>query len=237
MTITEKIKLAQEKGKYLDFYCERIAGEESLLSVINFSDEPLNTISNFAFIIAGFFLIKLIRSEQIFKAKNFDIIILSLNLFLIGVGSAIYHYHPNKTTLLVDVLPISFFMHFYLVSLSVRVVGLKIWQSLIILGIFIYANYWAGANFDAQILNGTILYLPSFTTLMLMVFASFIKNHPAKNYLLNTAILWLISLSFRTIDISTCELTMGIGTHIIWHIINAAVLYRLVKALTIKKPL
>ncbi len=235
MTIVEKIKEAQEKGDYLDFYCERIAGEEGILHSLSFfTAEPLNTLTNLAFIIAGFFLIKLAKERNLYNLKNFDILILCFNLFLIGIGSAIYHYYPTKTSLLADVIPISLFMHFYLVVLCVRVIGLKIWQSLIILALFIYSNYWAGANFNAQILNGTILYLPAFLTLTIMVVICFIKNHSCKNYFLATAILWLVSLVFRTIDISSCEFTQGIGTHIIWHVLNAFVLYRLVKVLTIK---
>ena len=54
-------------------------------------------------------------------------------------------------------------------------------------------------------------------------------------YLTTTAIIWTFSLTFRTIDMQVCDYTHQLGTHFMWHILNAVVLYRLVELIILNK--
>jgi hypothetical protein len=60
------------------------------------------------------------------------------------------------------------------------------------------------------------------------------KRHAAARYLLGAAGVFLVSMLFRTIDFEVCALTRfagrAIGTHFMWHILNATTLFLLVLA-------
>jgi hypothetical protein len=70
-------------------------------------------------------------------------------------------------------------------------------------------------------LNGSIDYLPALAALLIMVWIV-----PAK---LRTAValaaaVFVISLAFRTVDRAICG-AFPLGTHFIWHLLNAVVLF------------
>lgn len=235
MTITEKIEAAKASKQFIDFYCERIAG--------NFDHgfgEPLNTITNITFIIASALIFREIFKNKLFKLKNFDIVFLAFTLGLIGVGSSIYHATPSNHTELMDVIPISTFIHLYLISFFIRVLKFKIWQALSVFFAFVFVGYWCGANLDPQTLNGTIMYIPTYIMLFVMMGFLYLQEKSSAKvktkHLALTALIWSFSLTFRTIDIPACEITYGIGTHILWHILNAIVLYRLIVLIIRKNP-
>ena len=48
---------------------------------------------------------------------------------------------------------------------------------------------------------------------------------------LATAGIFLVSLTFRTVDVASCA-RLPLGTHFLWHVLNAVVLYRLLIAAT-----
>lgn len=215
----------EEQGEttfsFIDNYCERI----------NFDGEILNTITNFAFLIAGVILLRKLHRSNSIRLRNFDIILLSFTIISIGLGSAIYHYNPNKFTLNLDVLPIAIFIHLLLLSLLLRVFNLRIFGAVFFFFLFIGAGIFSEIYFERDMLNGTIMYMPTYLSLWIIVLALKMKSHPQCKYIFNTAIIWTFSLLFRTVDMELCDITFGIGTHIFWHILNAIVLYRLVNLL------
>lgn len=202
-----------------DLYCER--GHDLI-----FWAEPINFITNLAFIIAGILIIKKLVKNSQFSLKKLDIIFLSIVLILIGVGSAAYHSIPNKITLLMDVIPIAIFIHFYIPVFYTRTIGLKVWLSILILFIFIGFSYLVGTSFPADTLNGSIGYIPAYFMLILMSIILFIKKNIRAKYLTITVIIWTLSIASRTLDVALCNSTFNVGTHYIWHLLNAVVLYR-----------
>lgn len=219
-----------KEKELIDGYCERVAGGYG-----HSLGEPFNTASNIAFIIAAIFLIKMLCRSSKIRLQDSDIIILITTLFAIGIGSALYHAIPTSTTLLMDVLPITLFIHLYIVSFLIRMAEVKWYSAVISITAFVGVGVFFTKTFDADTLNGTIMYVPAFLTLVIMAFILLLKkDNFAKSVFVTTAI-WAISLSFRTFDVKLCDLTFGIGTHIFWHALNAVVLYRLVKILIEKK--
>jgi len=193
--------------------------------------EPVNVITNIFFIVAGLMAIKKMKILGNLKPQNFDIILLSIIMMSIGIGSAFYHFKPNALTLNLDVLPIALFIHIFLISVLLRVFKTSILNTLVLFILFVGAGVASEIYFDRGILNGTIMYIPTYITLLLILLA--LKRNKDWEYdsLLVTTFIWTASLIFRTIDAEACVQTHGIGTHAIWHILNAVVLYRLVSIL------
>jgi hypothetical protein len=213
---------------YIDGYCER-------QSQPNFFAEPLNLITNLGFIIGAVLVFIFLKRNKMLIAKNFDILFLTFTLALIGVGSGAFHAIPNVITLNFDVIPIGIFIHFYLITFFIRILNLNLIKSILLVIAFIFAGYATGKYFSADTLNGTIMYVPTYFTLLIMIFVMFLKQNQLYLHLINTAIVWTFSLAARTVDMQLCPYTMNIGTHFIWHLLNAVVLYRLIMLVVLNK--
>lgn len=205
---------------YIDDYCERLS----------FNAEPVNVITNLAFIVSGFLLLKLLRNKGVLAARNFDLIILALLVITIGIGSATYHFMPNSQTLNFDVIPIAIYIHILLLSILFRVFKLGVIKAILLFIAFVAVGVYAETNLDKNILNGTISYIPTYVTLIFIVLGLKIQKNPLFGMSCGILILWTFSLIFRTFDAHSdiCHISSGIGTHFMWHILNAVVLYRLV---------
>jgi hypothetical protein len=219
----------QNTLNYIDFYCER--GNEA-----GFFAEPLNLITNGFFIVLGILALISLKKANKLNYKYSDIILLCLTITIIGFGSGAYHAMPNKKTLLLDVLPIAVFIHLYIPVFFVRLASFKVWQAILILFAFIYAGILAEKTFDPDMLNGTIMYVPTYFMFLLLALVLFLKNNQNYKYVLLTIFIWTFSLIFRTFDAKICHLTYNFGTHFLWHTLNSIVLYRSVKVLFIAKP-
>ena len=54
------------------------------------------------------------------------------------------------------------------------------------------------------------------------------RKHPAAPFILWAALIFAISVTFRSLDLALCDAYQlqgrGIGTHFVWHLLNALVL-------------
>jgi hypothetical protein len=215
-------------------YCER-GGDPS------FWGEPLNAVSNGAFIIAA-----LIGAVQLARAPRADYAIfewvLVVLVFAIGVGSFMFHTFATVWSIPFDTVPISLFMLGYLGYALCRFLKLPWIGILLALGVFYATIHFAqGLTCSNELLpvtraagkrcfNGTLGYAPAFVALVLVGVALLWRKHPAAPYLLVASVVFLTSMTFRTIDIEVCRQTRGLGTHFVWHILNAVLLYVLLLA-------
>ncbi len=116
-------------------YCER--GSDP-----GFWAEPLNAVSNAAFIIAAVLaLIDWRRSRR--EAME---LLLIITVFLIGIGSFLFHTVATKWARFGDVAPIGVFMLGYLVFALRRFVGLNWPGAAVAIGCFLAAGAIAGFN-------------------------------------------------------------------------------------------
>lgn len=214
-------------------YCER--GFDP-----SFWAEPLNAISNGAFIIAG-----LIAAYQLARSRRKDWALFEWLLILlvlcIGVGSFMFHTYATVWSIPFDTIPISIFMLGYLGYALRRYLGVP-WIFVILA---LAAFYWS-VDFARSIpcsnellpmtkaagkrcFNGTLGYTPAFMSLLLVGAALAWKRHPAAGYILAGAVVFLISMTFRTIDYEVCRWVMrggrGVGSHFLWHTFNGLLLY------------
>jgi hypothetical protein len=208
-------------------YCERLS--------TNFWAEPVNAISNLAFFIAaGLLLARLIRA-RIRLHKAIDIIVLLGLLCSIGLGSFLWHTLATAWTEWADIVPILVFISLYLLSFLVRIARFKSQRVFTVFLLYHVFNISLLMWLSPQTLNGSMFYLPTLVTLMLMGMYSKRIRHPSANHLLLAGVMFTLSIVIRTFDFALCPI-WPVGTHFIWHILNACVLYILTLALLFSNP-
>lgn len=198
----------------VDIYCERLDP--------SFWSEPLNAISNAAFIIAA--MICLMKARQIGRTDALTMLLVVI-LFAIGVGSFLFHTLANRWAGLADTLPIVLFILVYLYAATARYLRAPWFMAALspigFIGFAIlFARMWS--NYLPS-LNGSQGYFP---VLIVLIFYGVIlakRGHPAATGLIAAAALFSLSLTFRSLDQATCGV-LPIGTHFLWHIFNGILL-------------
>ena len=219
-------------------YCER--GRDA-----SFWAEPLNAISNGAFVIAGCAALALIamrpKQQRGFAEAGF-----ALLMMIIGAGSFLFHTYANERAAIADVAPIGLFMLAYF-AYALRCFAHWHWVAVIVaLAAFAAALKFAGSlDCDAALLpvtaaagrpclNGSVAYVPALLAMLGIGGGLIAKRHPAGSRLLAAGLIFLISLTARTLDFEVCSATRILGavrgTHLIWHLLNAVTLYLLTSA-------
>ena len=202
---------------YIDIYCERI--EPGLLA------EPLNAITNLAFIIAGFFALHLTRKENALNWRSGLMIVL---VFAMGIGSTLFHTYATLWAMMTDVLPILAFQIAFIVFYAQNIIKLKFPLCFAPLAVFLALMYGA-MQLPRELLNGSLEYAPAL--IMVTTYGLYHLKHATREKwgLLAVAGAFTLSMTLRSIDIALCH-TIPLGTHFLWHCLNAIVLYLSVRA-------
>ncbi len=220
----------------IDAYCERTDA--------TFWSEPVNAWSNAAFLIAALIAYRLWR-----KAGGRDRPALALIAVIasVGVGSFLFHTLANRWSLTADVLPITVFIYGYFVLAMTRyfrlglvaaiavTVGFALFNAGFVRGWKVLFGY-SGVDWT----NGSVGYFPAALAMLavgaLLFWRASRRNgrdaasaERAGQALLLAAAVFSVSLVFRSIDLAVCSWSV-VGTHFLWHILNAVVLFTLVKA-------
>ena len=202
-------------------YCERTDS--------SFWSEPINALTNGAFLIVAALAFALWRRRGDRDPATLSLIIVTA---LIGIGSFVFHTLATKGAVLLDVIPIALFVYGYLYLALRRFLHLQQLASAAILSAFIVASQGVSLALPPDLLNGSCEYLLPLAALIAVgVIARF--NHMGFSILLAAAI-FLVSLVFRTIDQAACG-NFPSGTHFIWHLLNAGVLYILLRTAVVAK--
>ena len=208
---------------FLDAYCERTGP--------GLWNEPLNAVTNLAFIVAALMALRLWRARPGLTWRNgWDLLLLIALLVAIGIGSALWHTFATRWAMSADTYPILVFINVFLLAFLVRLAGLRWLGTIVFFALFHLLNRGVGGAFPRDFLNGSIFYGPTWATLLVMTALLAARKHPAaRSFALATGI-FTVSLVFRTIDEAVCT-AVPIGTHFLWHVCNAIVLYLLLAAL------
>lgn len=219
-------------------YCER--GQDG-----TFWAEPLNAATNGAFLIAAVLAaVELARRPG--RASSIAEPLLVALVLVMGIGSFLFHTTATRWASYADTVPIGIFMLSYLAYALRRYLKLGwIWIALA-MGAFAWSLQLAGKvqcgpgllsvtqAAQGPCLNGTMGYMPAFAALAGISLLLAILRHPAWRYLALAAGILLVSMGFRSVDLEICDLSrfMGhrLGTHFLWHILNATMLYVLLLA-------
>ncbi len=206
----------------VDIYCER--------TTTLFWAEPLNAISNVSFILAGAALLFLCRRH--FSAAQHippDCAVLIFLVFLIGIGSFLFHTFANTWSMMLDVGPILVYQLFLLGFYAWRVMGLNRYRVLMILFGFIVLGQTMKSIFPEDTLNGSLMYAPAFLFLLAYGIFHMATQQKERFLLLGAAGVFLVSLTFRSVDMVVCDV-LPIGVHYMWHLLNGLLLYMTTRA-------
>jgi hypothetical protein len=199
----------------VDLYCERTDP--------SFWAEPINAVTNGAFLIAAALAFVLWRRRGDRDPANLALIIVTA---LIGIGSFAFHTLATNGAVLLDVIPIALFVYGYLFLALRRFLRLQRLATGGILLAFIAASEGLSFAVPPDFLNGSTGYLPPLAALITVGILTG-ESRVGPSILLAAAV-FLVSLVFRTIDRAVCG-GFPIGTHFIWHLLNAGVLYILLR--------
>jgi hypothetical protein len=199
----------------IDLYCERVSP--------SFWAEPVNAVSNLAFLIAAIAAFDLWR-----RAGKSDRAILALVAVIVAVGFGSFAFHTLATrgAMWLDVIPIGLFIYGYFL-LAMRRFLLLSWSALMLLVGFIALSTGLGSLIPREALNGSSGYLPALAALIIL--GSNLRRNRVRQTLLVAAGLFVVSLAFRIVDLDMCA-AWPLGTHFLWHLLNAAVLYTVIWA-------
>lgn len=204
----------------IDIYCERMGPE--------LWAEPLNAVTNGAFLLAAFLLY---RQANAYGATSASIYWLIGLVGLIGLGSAAFHTFANRLTLWMDVLPITIFLLSYIVVFARSIGGQSFLSAALWVALFLGLSIAFGYAPQSISFNGSIAYAPALIYLLGMSFIVRRKQYLRISHSMAlAAILFMVSMTMRSIDMMVCDM-LSIGTHYMWHILNAVVLYLVVSAL------
>ncbi len=196
-------------------YCERID--------TSFWGEPVNAITNIAFWLAGWL---------IWRQPHRQARLLGGLIAAVGLGSFLFHTFANALTGLLDVLAIAAYLLTYawlwprLAHASPRSV-----QAASLTGLLVAIAF-------ASVLTRIVLvdwplppgsYLGAWFYLLVIATLASRQSHAGVRWLWLAAVLFVFSMTARELDVPLCQ-TMG-GTHWLWHLLNAAVLYFSAKAI------
>lgn len=198
-----------EWTRALDGYCERVDA--------SYWSEPINAVTNLAFLIAAAILWR--RCEGLPLARALCVI-----LAAIGAGSYLFHTHATVWSAMLDVLPIVLFILLYVFVANYHFWRLPFWGAVLLTAAFLPYAAAAGALFDAlPFFEISSFYWP--VPVLILVYAALLRRrHPAtaRGLAIGAAIL-VVSLIFRSLDGIVCT-AIPFGTHFMWHILNGIML-------------
>jgi hypothetical protein len=230
----------------LNLYCERLGP--------GLWAEPLNAVSNAAFFVAAIAAFLLWRRAG---GRDTPALLLILVVVAIGIGSTIFHTVATRGAIVLDIAPIAIFIAGYLVLVWYRYLKFGLAASIAALVVFEIISFAAPAVTPPAFLNRSVPYLPAL--LMLIVAAALVQGKAAQvgysrlavntnrsrvnprserqdspeaatsEWLWIAAGLFTASFFLRSVDMAVCRF-FPFGTHFIWHCLNAAVLYVLLRA-------
>lgn len=206
----------------IDLYCERLGP--------GLWAEPVNALSNAGFIAAGW-----LAWRRLGPQAPGELRLLAALIALIGVGSFIFHTTATVATAYLDSGFIALYLVAHVCVWLARVHGLpwrRAWLGAPGFVLFAGAVSAAVISLHLHALNSDVaMYVSAWLALLLMTAASLPRSRSVAAGLALTLVCFTLSLTLRQLDLPLCE-SWPLGTHFLWHLINALALWCSLKALT-----
>ena len=209
----------------IDMYCERT--DPGLWS------EPLNVATNLAFLLAAALLWR-----QAGRGAGRDTRVLILLIGAVGLGSMAFNTLATRWAALLDIGFIAVFVLFFHQRFQVRALGrsngaanLGVAVFVVLAGLFVLAI----KQLPALGQTAAESYLAPFLLLLVCARQAAPRWPEAARWLNRAAGLFVASLVCRAIDQPLCAVWPA-GTHLGWHLINAAMLYCCLRGLLATRP-
>jgi hypothetical protein len=201
----------------IDLYCERTAP--------GFWAEPVNALTNIGFVIAAWLIWRCARREQ---AQDASVVVLTALIVAISLGSFLFHTLANEVTRWLDILSIFVFQLIYLGIYCRRVIMLPLPLSCLLSLLLLLAA--VATSQLGNYLNGSLLYAPAWLVILALGLYHLRSQQAGRGLLLIATAVFLVAIALRSIDNGICG-QFATGTHFLWHLLNALVLYLAMRAL------
>lgn len=222
-------------------YCERTGP--------GFWAEPANVLTNLAFLLAAWLAWRSIKG-RVGRSNSFvpywDMLVLTILIGAIALSSGLWHLTAIPAWGSADALSIAGFVHLYVFAVLRRPMGLSVPLSLAGVGLFMGLSVLLWGLVPSNLFNGSVAYLPAWLGLVWLAWiqrrqpvedvpgwAPYQATYPGSERecgATGTLILFTVALAFRTLDASACD-DWALGTHFLWHLLTAWVLWRLMQML------
>lgn len=207
----------------MDLYCERIGA--------GLWSEPINVLSNIAFFLATWAIWQLAHRQRIISP---GILILMSLTGAIAIGSSLFHIFATQWAYWLDVIPILLFQLCYL-WLYLRQI-IQFTPVVTVLSVAGFFGIFISFRQFQDLFNGSLIYFPAFVVLLVLGVYHFQQSKKDRFVLLSAAWVFLVSLTFRTIDQVICPY-FPLGSHFMWHLLNGGLLYLSARGLIVNWPL
>lgn len=207
---------------HVDIYCERLGPD--------FWAEPVNAITNAAFLIAAAAAFLLWRRKT---PEDWAGLLLIIVVLATGIGSFLFHTFATRWAGLTDVIPIAIFIHGYLLFALRRFLDLHWVIAISIVIGFLVLSPMVGEIWS-PVIGGSAAYLPALLAIFVVGGFFYAKDKHFGKQVLAIGVIFALSLTLRTIDEPLCS-QLALGTHFLWHILNAIVLYGLLRVLILHR--
>lgn len=212
----------------LDIVCERTHA--------GFWAEPVNALTNFAFLIAAWHAWRHWRAAG---GADWPAAVLIALLAAIGIGSFLFHTTATVWALAADLLPIQLFILAYFFIALRRFFAVRMSLAVLATAVFVVASHAAGEFIGVNLRIGYGDYmLPIATVLVIAAIVlrrartgdgSNAGDRQVGRLLLAGGLLAAVATALALPDHDVCA-RLPIGTHGVWHMLNALALNRLTMA-------
>lgn len=193
----------------VDGYCERLGP--------GLWAEPWNAVTNLAFLIAAVWVWR--RSAGVGPVR-----VLAGILFVIGIGSGLFHTFATRWAGVADVVPILGYILAYIYFANRYFWGLsRVWSGVGTAAFIPYAAATVPLFALVPGLGGSAGYAP--VPLLIFGYAVALRHRlpEVARGLARGAALLCLSILFRALDGPLCG-AFPLGTHVFWHVLNAVML-------------
>ena len=195
----------------IDLYCER--------TDVVFWAEPINALSNVAFLIAAGAAFLHWRQRGNGEHAVLALVVVAA---IVGLGSFAFHTLATRAAMMLDVIPIGIFIYGYCLFALRRILGLGWPLAVILLAVFAVLSTGLALWVPRSVLNGSSGYFPALGALFVIGWLA--RMDATGRAMLSAAAVFVASLIFRIIDLDICGV-LPVGTHFLWHVLNAVVIY------------
>jgi len=200
----------------LDLYCERFG--------TGLFAEPINALSNIAFIAAGLWLTgALPRMFPVPARVPPALEVLAGLIVIIGVCSAAFHVFATRWAQALDVGSIALFVYFFAICFAHYVLDIRWGLAWIAAPAFWAFGMFVRLPFDADAFNGSVIYFPALVGMAVMGIALAAQRRPGAGWFASATILFGMALCLRSVDLAWCSGWVW-GTHWGWHVLTSVVL-------------
>jgi hypothetical protein len=210
-----------EWNTYVDGYCERV--EPGLFA------EPLNAVSNLAFLVAAVLLWFTVRGAARTTTGSAGAVYpFPVLIALIFLGSSAFHTAATRWGGALDTGFIAVFLLFYVAFFVHWFAGVRWRLAWLAIPAFLIFTAVVGFTLGRVVGSGPGMYLSAL--LGLFAFAAWLRwsgREGLRRYwpwFAGAGTIFTVSLTFRSLDDALCG-SLPIGTHFLWHALNAVTLY------------